>query len=217
MKKKITYALGEIVIVIIGITIAFSLNKCSENEKNTKQRNNYIVNLTQDINDDKTQLEKNLETIKSKIETTKKIISAFRTKDNGFKNATRDIFAIAQLTNFTPKDYTYQTLVNSGDLKLFNDINIKTEIEKHYSEYKDLAKAYERQEIIHKEYLGKYFIYNTDYDLMSNGDSPFKDKQLLKNIVQSMLGSLMIKQTATEQGIQSCENTLDLLESHKKA
>ncbi len=49
MKKQIRYALGEILIVIVGITIAFSLNKCSENKKDEAIRVQYLQNIKNDI------------------------------------------------------------------------------------------------------------------------------------------------------------------------
>ena len=92
-----------------------------------------------------------------------------------------------------------------------NDFDLKTAIQKHYSDYKVILKAYERQEIINKQYLGNYFIYHTDYDLMSQGKIPFKDEKLLKNIVRSARGSLMIKRDATTNGIKSCDSILKIL------
>lgn len=39
------------------------------------------------------------------------------------------IFEIVNLIDFTPKDNTYQTLINSGDLKLIDNFELKTAIE----------------------------------------------------------------------------------------
>lgn len=212
MKKEIRYAFGEILIVIIGISIAFSMNKCAENSKNETQKQQYISNLKEDIQTDKLQLESNLVKINEKIELCGSLIPILGSDDPQKAVKLRGVFAVANLTNFTPEDYTHQTLVNSGDLKLMNDFKLKSDILKHYSVYKEIQKAYERQEIINKDYLGNYFIYQTNYDLMREGKSPFKDEKLLKNIMQSVRGSFMIKRDATQRGITSCENVLKILE-----
>lgn len=211
MKKELRYAFGEILIVIVGISIAFSMNKCSENSKNESQKQQYITNLKQDIEADKKQLEANLIKIDEKIEACTKLIPVLGSNDPQKQTKLRGVYAVANLTNFTPEDYTHQTLVNSGDLKLMNDFELKSDILKHYSIYKEILKAYERQEIINKDYLGKYFIYNTDYDLMREGKSPFTDEKLLKNIMQSVRGSFMIKKQATQRGINSCDSILKIL------
>ena len=212
MKKKLTYAFGEILIVIIGISLAFAMNKWGEERANKAQKEQYIDNLRQDISDDKKQLESNLEIINTKIERAQDVISILG-KDVPNKNQRlRAIYDVAQLTNFKPKDYTHQTLINSGDLKLMDDLELKAIILKHYADYKDISKAYERQEIINKEYLGDYFIHHTDYDLIAEGKIPFKDEKLLKNIIQSARGSLMFKKDTTIKGIKSCDSILKILE-----
>ncbi len=211
MKKKLTYAFGEILIVIIGISLAFAMNKWGEERSNTAQKEQYIDNLKQDITADKVQLESNLEIINTKIEQAKDVVSILG-KDVPNKNQRlRAIYSVAQLTSFKPKDYTHQTLVNSGDLKLMNDFELKAAIQKHYSDYEDIINTYKRQEIINKDYLGNYFIYHTDYDLIGQGKIPFKDEKLLKNIMQSAHGALMFKRDATIEGIKRCDSILKVL------
>ena len=212
MKKKLTYAFGEILIVIIGISLAFSMNKCADDSKNKTQKKQYLTNLKQDIEEDKAELESNLIQINQKIELSTSLIPVLNSNDPEKQEKLRGLYNIAQLTNFTPKDFTYQALVNSGDLKLIDDFELKKAIEKHYAKYKTISKAYERQEIINKDYLGDYFIYNTDYDLMRQGKSPFKDEKLLKNMMQAIRGSFIIKKEATELGIKSCDSILKVLE-----
>ncbi|MGG5485633.1 hypothetical protein [Gaetbulibacter sp. PBL-D1] len=114
-------------------------------------------------------------------------------------------------TDFFPKDVTYQTMINSGDFKLIDDFNLKTAIENHYSNYKIMLKDYERLDIIHKEYLGKYMIENVDFDIMKKGQFGYNNEKLFKNILQSVNGALMIKRRATEQGIKSCDSLLKIL------
>ncbi|EDP71593.1 hypothetical protein FBALC1_03877 [Flavobacteriales bacterium ALC-1] len=211
MKKTIIYALGEILIVIIGISLAFAMNKWGEDRSDKAQKEQYIINLKQDIAADKAQLEANLVQINTTIEQAQEVISILGKQVPNKNERLRGVYAVANLTNFTPKDYTHQTLVNSGDLKLMNDFELKTTIQKHYSDYKAILKAYERQEIINKEYLGDYFIHHTDYDLIPQGKSPFKDEKLLKNIMQSARGSLTIKRDATINGIKSCDSILKVL------
>ena len=212
MKKKFGYALGEILIVIVGISIAFSLNKCSENKKNETQKQQYLNSLIQDIEEDKAQLESNISQIDEKINISTELLSLLNTNNPEKLTKMRGVYTIAQLTNFTPKNFTYQALVNSGDLKLIDDLELKKAIEKHYANYKVISDAYMRQEVINKDYLGNYFIYNTDYDLMREGKSPFKDEKLLKNMMQAIRGSFLIKKSATENGIQSCDSILKILQ-----
>lgn len=211
MKKRFGYALGEILIVIVGISIAFSLNKCAENKKSDSQKNQYLNSLRQDIEEDKAQLENNLSQITQKIEISNKLIPILGSDDPEKTSELKGIYQVAQLTSFIPKDFTYQALVNSGDLKLIDNLELKKTIEKHYANYELIKDAYDRQETINKDYLGNFFIYNTDYDLIRDGKSPFKDEKLLKNMMRAIAGSFMIKRNATEKGIKSCDSILKIL------
>ena len=211
MKKKLTYAFGEILIVIIGISLAFAMNKWGEERSNKAQREQYLKSLRQDIEEDKALLQQNLIEINKKLDACSIIIPALNTNDPQKNNKLKGLYSIPQLTNFTPKDFTYQALVNSGDLKLIDDLSLKKAIEKHYANYKAISNAYIRQETINKDYLGNYFINHVDYDLISEGKSPFKDEKLLKNMMRAVNGSFNIKRDATENGIKSCDNILIIL------
>ena len=206
------YAFGEILIVIIGISIAFSMNKCADDSKNETEKQRYLVNLKTDVLSNKEQLTKNYAEIETKFSTAQKILPILNT-DNPSKMAIiGDIFSISTITNFESNDITYQTLINSGDFKLIDDFELKKAIEEHYSHYDVMLKDYERQENIHKEYLGNYFIHNVDYDAFKNGRFGFQDEKLLKNIIQSMSGSFQIKMEATKKGIAMCDSLLNILE-----
>ncbi|RMA66523.1 DUF6090 family protein [Ulvibacter antarcticus] len=207
------YTIGEILIVIIGISIAFSLNKCAENSKDSSLRKEYLINIRNDVQADRERLIVIEEELQKKIETTLKILPILGSDSNEKMQITRDIFSVAAISNFAANDATYQTLINSGDLKLITDFELKKAIQSHYSNYKIMMKDYERQEIIHKEYLGDYFINNVDYDAVRQGKFGFSDEKLLRNIIQSMNGSFGLKLKATQQGIQSCDNLLMKLPS----
>ena len=211
MKKiNFRYAFGEILIVIIGISIAFSINKYADNVKTSKDRNQYMSNLIEDVVADKKQLEENIKAIDTKIKNTTELLAVIDNPSIKNKPLTK-VFQVATLISFTPKNITYLTLINSGDLNLIDNFNTRTAIEKHYSSYKILLKDYEREEIIHREYLGNYFIKNIDYTKIRKGENGFKDQKLLRNIVQSINGALMLKKQASSLAVKSCDNLLTIL------
>ena len=213
--KKINwrYALGETLIVIIGITIAFSLNKYSERLKDRDLRTAYLTNLKNDIQTDKKTLENNLQTLTEFQKSTNEIIPHLNTDSPQKMSILRKVFQISNLVEFVPQDVTYNTLINSGDLTLFEDLELKSAIQKYYSaDLHTILKAYERQEIIHKEYLGKYYIYHADFDKMRSNEFPFEDEKLLKRIVQSLAGSYKIQMDATEKGITQCDSIISIFD-----
>ena len=49
MKINWKYAIGEVIIVIVGISVAFLLNNWASERKEAKIRQQYLVNLANDL------------------------------------------------------------------------------------------------------------------------------------------------------------------------
>ena len=56
--KYIKYAIGEIVLVVIGILIALQINNWQQERKNIKLENRYLIDLVNDLKQDSTTLSK---------------------------------------------------------------------------------------------------------------------------------------------------------------
>lgn len=199
------YTLREIIIVIIGITIAFSMNKCADNLKDNKLKIQYLTNLKSDVEADKVQLAKNIEAIDQKIKTCSELIPMLNTDAKQGMPLMNNVFIILQYETFSPKNITYKTLINSGDLKLINDFQLKTAIQGHYSNYEEMFDVYTRHTSLIKDYLGNYMINNADYDQLMIGKTPFSDEIKLKNIVRALTTTFKDKRSITQKGITSCD------------
>lgn len=211
------YALGEILIVIIGITIAFSLNKCSVQNENEQLCEMYLLNLKSDLEQDKKNLEANLEKFEAKYNKINNITSIISSDEllTGQHNAL--IFEVSELEKFKPNNVTYNTLVNSGDFKLINHFDLRKAIEEHYNNtYNTILSDYLRLENIHKVYLADYYIFKVDYDKFKTNEFVFGDRQLLFNILVSKQGASQIAMEASKRGIESCDRLLQQIDAYKK-
>ena len=214
--KKINwqYTFGEILIVIIGITIAFSLNRCAENSKERKLRVQYLESLKEDIETDKNILISNLERLKNKKELIQNTFRYFNPQaPNRDSILGRNFFRAIPIIEFSPKNTTYQTLINSGDFNLINNFKLKTAIQEHYRSYGQLNLDYSRMENINAKYVADYFIYKMDYGKFRTGGNPFTDEKLLNSILQSMRGAIDLKINSTDSSIESCESLLNKIET----
>ena len=54
--KYLKYAIGEIILVVIGILIALSINNWNENRKNKRQLHGYLISISKNIESDKTEI-----------------------------------------------------------------------------------------------------------------------------------------------------------------
>ncbi|MCI4667078.1 MAG: DUF6090 family protein [Bacteroidia bacterium] len=189
MKINWKYALGEVAIVILGITLAFWLNNWGSNVSNRQLRNEYLQNLVLDLDSEAKQLETNTKQSLEKIN----LINQLRPvllANLPLKDSSRQmIYAISRNVGYYPENTTYKTLVNSGDLKLINNFELRRSIEAYYSQQENTAKSYERLESIYKNYLGDFFIHNMDFGGLNRGELVVKDRPLLSNIFSSIQGS----------------------------
>ncbi len=206
------YALGEIIIVILGISIAFSLNRWAENAKDKSIKRQYLESLVVDLDSEIQHLEENIQAFQQKIKDARLIMPYFYGKQEGRDTITNKIFLLSQVIPFKAKDVTYKTLINSGDLSLFSDFELKRSLENYYSSYESIRLNYQRQNHINEKYFADFMIYHMEYDKTMQGDYSFIDNKLLKNIIQSLYGSYTFAIQSSKEGIERSKDIKKLIE-----
>lgn len=213
MKIKWKYTIGEILIVIIGVTIAFTLNNCKENRQKKTERNLYINNLIIDVEQELIQLHDNQNQVSGKLEQIQKIRPFLGSKSNGRDSIAYAVFGLSRLIAFHPENTTYQTLINSGDLKLISNFTLRRSIEEHYAMHDNILNDYKRLEKINEKYMGDFYIYEIDFKAVSKGDLEFLDNPLLLNIISSIEQSYRLLKNSNKKCIQSNEDLLAILKA----
>lgn len=163
VSKYLLYAIGEIVLVVIGILIALQINNRNENKKARKQEIKYLKNLQIDI---QTEL-KNNDTIiafrdnKAKVGVEMLNFKKLETAQDifEFEGAIQTVF---WWTTFIPTNNTYKELISSGNLNFIKNDSIKNyllELDKKYV-FIDNAEHHMRSEF--DKYLYDPAIFNGD-------------------------------------------------------
>lgn len=133
--KYLKYAIGEIILVVVGILIALSINNWNDNRKNNNLKQAYVKNLIFD-------LEKDLERLK-------RLQNQNTNYENGgiyildFMNhklpkidtllLTESLVYCSYIPNFTITASTYNDIINGNNIKLFKDVKLKRLLESHYT------------------------------------------------------------------------------------
>ena len=122
--KYLKYAIGEIVLVMIGILLALQINNWNENRKDSLKE---IANLKSL----KSELEISLEEVKSDYNATKLFHNSTIKIKNHIKNKSiisgsmyREFFLSYQFATFYPKTSTYETFKN-GNLELIKSDSLR--------------------------------------------------------------------------------------------
>ncbi|MEO1516499.1 MAG: DUF6090 family protein [Bacteroidota bacterium] len=217
MLQKINwrYAIGEIIIVIIGITIAFALNNWAMGAKERKMRLIYLDGLITDLEAEQSHLEENIATFEANIQGINGLRPYLYGKKDGRDSIWRKIFEYTKMVHFQPNDITYKTLVNSGHFHTLNDIQLQKELEGHYSYHLLVEQDYDRQRTIHENYFGDFAVYEMDYDAIFRGDYSFMDKKNLRNILNSLYGSFQMASEISKEAIEKAAAMKVRLEAYR--
>ncbi|SDQ73879.1 DUF6090 family protein [Flagellimonas zhangzhouensis] len=120
--KYLLYALGEIVLVVIGILLALQINNWNEYRKGLNKRSAYTKSLLKDLKQDTTDFRKNTKFLKQELE----VLSGFRER---LKSESATIDTMKQIARYefnvvidNKKNYndkTLKSLQTSGEIQLY--------------------------------------------------------------------------------------------------
>ena len=137
--RYLKYAIGEIILVVIGILIALQINNWNENRKNTIIENEYYCQLLEDITSDKNRLE----AMKSRLEEVQiKGNQLLRDLDSQTKSKDyllNKYIEVFRSDNFTLSKIALQDLLSSGNINLLRNKSLKKRIILYYQEAELLA------------------------------------------------------------------------------
>jgi len=131
LRKYLTYAAGEIVIVVIGILLALYLNNLNQNRINNKLEIQYYQRIKNQLNDD-------LRTLNGEINYNQNFLNQFTYArklillNDRSKTDTLGHIAVnmVRYSDFRRKSSIYQTLVNSGEIINISNYNITEKLQR---------------------------------------------------------------------------------------
>ena len=132
--KYLFYAIGEIVLVVIGILIALQINNWNENKKVETIKKTIYVNLLEDLKTDSIHIEEKMEELNYGITLYNNYINTYKTPNltmNEVMNNQNKLDFITTTIRF--ENSTIESLENTGEIKLIpSDLRKKlTELKRH--------------------------------------------------------------------------------------
>ena len=127
--KYLKYAIGEIVLVVIGILIALQINNWNESKADKKVEKEFIASLIEDLQTDKLNLLRNIDHFQIKIIKIDTVLRMFKTLSNGYNDTLRrNLGEVKNYKDFIYTDRTMQQLKNSGGMRLITNKKAATGI-----------------------------------------------------------------------------------------
>ncbi|MTE27865.1 DUF6090 family protein [Winogradskyella ouciana] len=141
--KYLLYAIGEIVLVVIGILIALQINNWNEQSKTEQSAKEQLKLLTQNVSDDIQKLKELNQSITAKISAGELLSHQFQEIKPYDRLTTNYLVEILFEQNFYNDRTAYDKLILSGEYSVF-----PTELQNQISEYYSLLdRVKEREEI----------------------------------------------------------------------
>ena len=134
MGKYFKYAIGEIVLVVIGILIALSINTWNENNKSEKEASFQLSKLRDNLISDKAQLK---DAISDVTNYSNDLIFCVNVLLNEIDDPKNEFFQklqhISSLMNFNPTRGTFDGLISSGNIELISNQNLLEDLFSYYN------------------------------------------------------------------------------------
>ena len=136
LKKYLIYAIGEILLVMIGILLALQINNWNQTNSDKRIANDYLTNLLTELSSDLNyfeQLKARNVVQKSYLD---EILLALSSEKVTNLEELELMFKLSEAidpSDFFPKTATYQDLVASGKMSLINPVNFRQKIITHYN------------------------------------------------------------------------------------
>ena len=201
--KYLIYAIGEIVLVIIGILIALGINENVKNRNNLELRDLYIIQLEDEANRN---IERLNEVNDFTIELLKDIdtlILILYTKDYDNPKISEKSNRIMQTTYINPTTITYENLKFSGDLKLFDDLNLRNSISEPYETLNHIKVQEDLDFLGFQDYYQNFVVRNVSFFEMRLTSKKYAKEIHFQNYILGRSVSLNLNKDAYEKSIES--------------
>tara|TARA_R100001143_G_scaffold63570_1_gene72064 strand:+ start:23707 stop:24498 length:792 start_codon:yes stop_codon:yes gene_type:complete len=135
VRKYLLYAIGEILLVVIGILIALQVNNWNELRKDNEREQVYLHLLHQNLSTDLIVLKMNKQFYKEVLENGTRVLSYLRNEEvveYTHWELLVSAFHASQIWSILLENSTYEELKSTGDLSLLQNASIRNRLGFYY-------------------------------------------------------------------------------------
>ncbi len=168
VSKYLLYAIGEIVLVVIGILIALQINNWNEGEKIKRSVKSHLTILEQNLIQDQKLLNELQETMNDNFNYSDSLMMQFKTLIPIDKKTTKYLGKLLLEYQFRPNTNAIETITQSNEIPF-----LKTELRTAILDYYSLIeRTKEREHISNTQIQSKYEVYlNNNYPMVFQKNS----------------------------------------------
>jgi len=133
--KYLLYAIGEIILVVIGILIALQINTWNEKRKDNNLEAQYRIRLLEDLKEENAIMNATLDYSREVWRHAQNAIVLVENPQMAAVDPVEslvDFYQASQIQDPASAKSTYQELIASGQINLITDIDLKTSLIRYY-------------------------------------------------------------------------------------
>lgn len=173
--KYLKYAIGEIVLVVIGILIALQVNNSNEGRKQRQVELKYFYNLRNDLLADDELLNGMIDLADGKVKAARNVnLKANADSIGSVYDFSNEMLTLIFVDEFRPNDNTYEEMKSSGNFSTIKNEELKLKLMNLKKTYLQIAATHEHMRYdfnVFLEDFEKYVDWGKYYDL-SKSDIP---------------------------------------------
>lgn len=208
LKRYLFYAVGEILLVMIGISLAFRVDNWNDNRINKASEISYYENIKNEIDDDKRRIQGQMDfnnLLKTQFQYANNIIeSNDRSNSDTLGLIVRNLI---RYSDFDKEGNIYETMVNSGEIKLLKNRDIVRGVRTLEEIYNYLN----RMETIHYDAMMSYVVPTTSTIIKMYDGTVMKPELLYNYEFQNLVLALLTIMDEKDQVYKSALNEIDLI------
>ena len=173
----------DLLIVIVGITIAFQLNNLNESNKSKSKEKDYLKSFYEENRDNESSLSLALEfalKTKNDIDTLKQILLSKDYEDDRIKGLSASMMA---LSDFSPSLITMENITASGDFELISNFENRENLIDTYNSYQTTSQLEGILSDYVNQYVTPFFFANVRFSDFTSLNENFINKSEFENIV----------------------------------
>lgn len=212
-KNKINWRLHfiELLVVIIGISIAFTLEGWSSDRKQKTLQVNYLNTLKADLQKDKEDLQTIIDSTNVILKNVGEVFQFIYTKRPVDAYKRHHITSSYLATYFYPQNGTYVSLINSGDINVIQDFDLKASLSDLYNvQYREVGRIDNVIKNLVDNMLQPFVINEITFSMTRDGiedDTPLKQNKTV-NMLGSFFNLLSARQRTYEQMKGICDELI---------
>ncbi len=145
--KYFKYAIGEIILVVIGILIALQINNWNERRINSNSEKKYLKDVHNEFKANKIQFEKTLSAYQEQFKHTDTLTKKFPITDKNWPSMYSKYMLVFRPNSFDPSSSSVNVLINSGKVDLIKNDSLKKLLlawNNQFTDYKEEENALQR-------------------------------------------------------------------------